>query len=278
MIVFKYCGGLGNQMYQYAMQIALEQKYTSQTFKIDTSHYRLFKEHNGFELDSYFNIEFSFATDDEIKSVYNGLVPSKWMGKLPFGIRDFIVHKLQWKYLGVRNKIYKKKSLLNINDENYPFMQDKLYTGNWYVNGMWQDYKHFNQCRDAVISKFTMNPKLSDVDVSYLQSLMDGEGIAVHVRGGDFLKASTQFNLCGVDYYKKGLEQLPELPLYVFTDDIEYAKSIFNDKVVRGFISHSSDQSVVDMYMLSKAKYLLLSNSTFAFWGAYLNKNAKAVV
>ena len=70
MIIVKFCGGLGNQMYQFAMLIALQKKYPKQEIKADISHYMLFEEHNGFELSSYFGIKLNYALYQEVKKVY----------------------------------------------------------------------------------------------------------------------------------------------------------------------------------------------------------------
>ena len=69
MILIRYRGGLGNQMFQYAFQLAVQQKYTDVSVLADLSHYTLNHEHNGFELQKYFGIELQTAKENEIRKI-----------------------------------------------------------------------------------------------------------------------------------------------------------------------------------------------------------------
>lgn len=278
MIIVKYCGGLGNQMFQFAMQIALKSKYPEQSVKADITHYNLFQEHNGFELNTYFGIEFDYASLREIKEVYCGMTPKRNYLFLPNKLRDFIVHKLQWKINKLSEKLHPIVAEKKITEQNIFEMQQKLVSNNWYVMGMWQDIKYFEDYQEQIIDAFHINAKLERDDKKIAGELKEGKAIAIHVRGGDFLKGNT-FNLCGMKYYENALKFLPSnLPLYIFTDDEMYCKKLFNGYLIKAIVTHGIDESIKDMYMMSKAKYLLISNSTFSFWSAFLNNDAEIIV
>ena len=278
MIIVKFCGGLGNQMYQFAMLIALQKKYPKQEIKADISHYMLFEEHNGFELSSYFGIKLNYALYLEVKKVYSGLVPNRSYLFLPWKVRDFIVHQFQWKYNSICAKLHPNVAKWTVTEHNWKENKELLSSGDWYINGMWQNTEYFQEYQKDIISAFNMNPKLSETDSEDVRILKSGEVIAVHVRGGDFLNGKT-FNLCGKKYYNKALSKFAEKkPLYIFTDDSAYAQELLCDYKIAGIVSHSIDESIKDMFMMSLAKNLVISNSTFSFWSAFLNMNADKII
>lgn len=278
MIIVRYCGGLGNQMYQYAMQVALEKRFPRQQFKADVFHYNLLKEHNGFELERYFGIQMAYASRKEIRRVYAGLVPGEWWRHLPWGVQDFVAHKLQPRHLRIMEYLKPKLAERTVKEESFYDSIDKMETGDWYLKGMWQNVALFEECQKEIAAAFHLAPELSAEEQGIVAELMDGQAIAVHVRGGDFLKG-TVFNLCGKEYYQSALDHFPkDVPLYVFTDDKSYAGTLFEEYAVKAYISHRTEESIKDMYMMSKAKYQIISNSTFSFWSGFLNVNASIVV
>lgn len=91
----------------------------------------------------------------------------------------------------------------------------------------------------------------------------------IHLRGTDFLNIDYYIN--DIDnYYKKSINRIKELDIdikfVVVTDDYNYAKKNFNNYDII-----SSDDYLIDFYLMNNSKYLILSNSTFSWWGAYLN-------
>lgn len=273
-------------MYQFAMKTALMLQFPNQTFKDDITHYKLFDEHNGFELDRYFDIEFDFAFKTEIKRVYNGYIPGRLVGFLPLKIRKKILYKYQHYYRRIKNMICpcKRKKIIEEADIQSRNIKD-LSEGDWYVSGMWQNLKWFDMYRDVILRTFRWKVQLDESEDNVCKYLESGAAIAVHVRGGDYINNSqNRYELCKQEYYDKALKCFEDKnpKIYVFTDDIEYAMSILNNiKNVRvaGFVSHDVSESVKDMYMLSKSKKLILANSTFSFWSGYLDeiKGAKII-
>lgn len=278
MIIVRYCGGLGNQMYQYAMQVALEKRFPQQQFKADIFHYNLLKEHNGFELEHYFGIQMEYASRREIKSVYAGLVPGEWWKMLPWSVQDFVAHKLQGRYLRMMEKLKPKLEARTVKEVNLSDRIDQMGAGDWYLKGMWQNVAFFEDCQKEIAAAFHLAPELSAEEQEIVAELASGQAVAVHVRGGDFLKGSV-FNLCGKEYYQRALAYFPEnIPLYVFTDDKSYASTLFEERDVKAYISHRIEESIKDMYLMSRARYQIISNSTFSFWSGFLNVDAAIVV
>ena len=98
MILIRYRGGLGNQMFQYAFQLAVQQKYTDVSVLADLSHYTLNHEHNGFELQKYFEIELQTARENEIRRFSPYYAPSSFVCKLPAAARNFLTEHYQYRY------------------------------------------------------------------------------------------------------------------------------------------------------------------------------------
>ena len=98
MILIRYRGGLRNQMFQYAFQLAVQQKYTDVSVLADLSHYTLNHEHNGFELQKYFEIELQTARENEIRRFSPYYAPSSFVCKLPAAARNFLTEHYQYRY------------------------------------------------------------------------------------------------------------------------------------------------------------------------------------
>lgn len=282
MIIIRICGGLGNQMFQYSMYLTLKQKYPNQTIKTETFHYFLENEHNGLELEKLFNITLNNATKKELRKIYNGIIPSKKYEKMSPKLKKFILNKFQYKYLSLLNHLKKKKAKsLILDSENNEYLEkiDNLEIGDWYLRGFWQRTEYYENIRPLLMKTFPLNCNLNSQEKKILKELKEGKYIAVHVRGGDFI--NPKYNLCHKEYYKDAISKFQniEKKLIIFTDDKNYAKTLLKEFNISIILSHGIEKSLIDMYMLSHAKNIIVSNSTFSFWGAYLSNisNQKVV-
>ena len=162
-----------------------------------------------------------------------------------------------------------------INDEKHNNYVEKIHdlgNGDWYLRGLWQRVDYFEKNRQDILNAFPLKCEISFEEKEIVTKLKNGQYIAVHVRGGDFM--NSKFNLCDANYYERAIKEINDenLPLVVFTDDEKYSKKLLEKFNIAYYISHDIDNSIVDMYMLSMAKKVIVSNSTFAFWGAYLSE------
>lgn len=280
MIIIKYNGGLGNQMFQYANQIALENRYKNQIIKADLSHYQLWNEHNGYELHKVFNIKLNLAHPKEIRPLTNSYIVSAKLQFLPDAVKHFLAYKYSYWYYRIGNVLKPHKQKTDVRDglyNEYNPQVEYLKEGSWYIHGVWLNTKYFSEYKEIISVSYSLKCELNQLDAIALEQLRTGKAIAVHVRGGDF--NNKYFDLCDKNYYRSALKNfLNNLPIYIFTDDIPFAKNKLAGMNIAGFISHGITESKKDMYMLSMSKYIILSNSTFAFWGAYLNTEKKIVV
>lgn len=283
MLIIKYYGGLGNQMYQYALHYVLSIKYPNETIKADISHYNLLDEHNGFELSKYFDNELQVATIGEIRSLYNGFVPKSWIKFVPYKIRYLVAHKYQYIYLKIRDIIFRKNNGKSIKGYGHNIYNDLLFhlnEGDWYINGLWQNINFFNDYRDELKNIFKLERPLESHDQKKLETIKLPNSVSIHVRGGDF--RNSQYDICDESYYRKAIEiikkDIKDPKFFFFTDDVDLVESIFSDIKNKIVISHPVNESILDMYMMSCSYNNIISNSTFSFWSAYLKKEDNGIV
>ena len=123
-------------------------------------------------------------------------------------------------------------------------------------------------------NKFVFKKEIQDDCSDIVDQYKDS--IAIHIRRNDFLK-NPNHPVQDNQYYIGGLGEFPtDIPVLVFTDDIEWAKQqdIFSDD---RFIISETDNAYYDLYIMSKCKYHVICNSTFSWWGAWLANSQNVV-
>jgi len=134
---------------------------------------------------------------------------------------------------------------------------------------------------DALIQEFLF-PALAEAhNLEYLDNMCGCNSVSVHIRKGDYMQ-SAMFNL-KPSYYAEAKniieERVPDVKYFIFTDDkeaIDEYINIFEDSVV--VEGNIMENAYKDMQLMSYCKHNIIANSTFSFWGAYLNGNPRKVV
>lgn len=133
------------------------------------------------------------------------------------------------------------------------------------INAFLQSDKYFSHVRNDILEDFSFKKEFEKPFDKY---------ISLHVRRGDYVHQPQYHPVCSLEYYSEALEIINEdLPLVVFSDDIEWCKQ--NIKA-----DYYSEESVAnrDLYLMTKAEHNIIANSTFSWWGAWLNKSNNKVV
>lgn len=130
------------------------------------------------------------------------------------------------------------------------------------LHGYFQSEKYFIDYKEDIKREFSLkNPKYPDK--------LDQEYIGLHVRRGDYLNYPDIHPTCSLEYYQKALEMLPSKPVKIFTDDPEWCRQSFT-----GDRFEVSDKHFIeDFELLTKCSYHIIANSSFSWWGAWLNDN-----
>lgn len=264
-------GGLGNQMFHYAFALSLKYRFPEEEIRIDISHmnYIFLKKfktanlHNGYELDSIFpNLSIQVASARQLLLV-------TWY------IPNFIISRLLRKLLPKRNTEYiQKKDLYFAFDKN-AYQLD----GNVYYEGYWESISFYEPIRDIIMSEFSF-PSPNQKNEILAREIKLSQSVGIHVRRGDYLEASEFKGLCGIDYYKRAIGKIiangKQYSFYIFSNDINWCIENLSPLLKNysvSFITHNVGiDSYWDMYLMTFCKNLIIANSTFSWWGAFLNK------
>lgn len=262
MIIVKVMAGLGNQMFQYALykNFIVQNKEA----KLDISFFDYFNAHNGYELDRIFNISPIYATIEE----------SNILGDTRLDVVSRILRKL-----GVTKKTHYTQDIV------YGFgFEEKLLDikENVYLQGYWQSEKYFYNAKDILRSEFSFKKKLDQKNQEISDLIKNTNSISLHVRRGDYVSSNNLGNVCSLKYYRNAMEYIKsevDNPFFfVFSDDIDWCKANLNrDNIFYVNINFGQD-SYKDMQLMSLCQHNIIANSSFSWWGAWLNINTNKIV
>lgn len=272
MIVIRISGGLGNQMYQYALMYSLKRKYTTTRILADIFDYEKIYAHTGFSIEKYFEIEVEKATRAEVNSV--AYVPVEMQYDMQNYYKLSHIDKFIYK-LKLRKRYEKKK--FNIEQKQFNDYHEYIYGLNadydWYISGYWQNYMYFQECLPELRGVFKFKRKLKGADLDLLNRIKSKNSVSVHVRRGDYV--NSVFDLCGQEYYLKAKEVIEskiEAPsYYFFTDDADFVRQMFSEWGKITIVEHSTENCDVDLYLMSECKNHIMANSSFSAWGTLLS-------
>ena len=265
MDVIIICNGLGNQMSQYAFYLQKNKVNKSTIFIFDR---KSKKDHNGYELYNVFGIKYHDTTSNKILYFVFRLLGMK-------------------KYPVISIPIIKMLNLIGFylitESKNYDFDSNLLRTKkgiNFYYGG-WHSEKYFRDVRDDLFYTFKFQMKNIGEDVLKIShKIRSCNSVSLHIRRGDFLneKNLNTFGLvCTKEYYQSAKNQMDLLiqnpHFFIFSNDIVWAKENFKAENITIVENNKESSSWKDMYLISLCKNNINSNSSFSWWGAYLNQN-----
>ncbi len=267
MIIVKLIGGLGNQMFQYALGKKLALKSQDELF-LDCSFFSEKGAHTPreFELD-VFNLSARIA-DQQRLELFHPQTKSRLQSLIG---RLFPV-----------NQSYKI-----VNERGHEFHPEVLeIVGDIHLIGYWQTELYFADVRDELLRDFHFATTLSEKNLELANEIRSSNSVSVHIRRGDYVSnesAKTFHGLCDIPYYKRGIEYLERsekaLAFFVFSDDIEWARENLEISAPTTFIDHNKGkQSYDDMRLMSMCKHHIIANSSFSWWGAWLNPSGSKKV
>lgn len=286
MIIIKYKGGLGNQMFQYAFQLAMQKKYPDQTIKADISHYKLQNEHNGFELERYFDLKLTYATEKEVRELTNLYIAPDWVLRLPAKVKQRVAGKYQFMLTALNQRLHKEKEQNYYRCRFHNSYEDVVFHLNtshdWYMDGLWQNLNYYTDCMQDIRQAFTFTDEalLPEADRELIKEMKRNPSVSIHVRRGDFV--NSKFDICGRSYYDNAMKRMNEVIedacYYFFTDDEEFVEKEFADISNKKIVKHDIEHSIIDMQLMSACKNHIISNSTFSYWAALLDSKEEKLV
>ncbi|WP_419737142.1 alpha-1,2-fucosyltransferase [Pseudomonas sp. COR18] len=264
MIISNIIGGLGNQMFQYAMARALSLELDAELL-LDVSSFDSYSLHQGFELGRVFKVKNSLARIEDVKSVLG------WQ-QIPLFKRALKRSQLSW---------LRKKSLAI-----EPFFQywegvDSL-PKNCYLSGYWQSERYFKKYSAVIRDDFSFDFKMSKENECFSEKIRQSNSVSIHVRRGDYVNNSV-YAACSLEYYRAAiahvLENSDRPVFFVFSDDIEWVRNNLEFESEHYYIDHNkAGESYNDMRLMSYCKHHVIANSSFSWWGAWLNPSSQKIV
>lgn len=268
LVVSQIIGGLGNQMFQYATGRAISLN-SDVPLVLDVSGYANYRLHNGFELFKVFNFAPSIATKKDIYSV------------------------LGWRSGKIFRKIMMRPSGIIFRD---PKMIVEPYSHYWpeitnvsrccYLAGYWQSEKYFKNVETTIRADFTFKNTPSQLNAELAEQIRQVDAVSLHVRRGDYakdLKANATHGLCSLDYYQSAVrwisDQIKQPHFFVFSDDIDWVTNNLRIDFPCHYVDHNQGvESYNDMNLMSMCRHNIIANSSFSWWGAWLNKSPEKIV
>jgi len=268
LIIVRLNGGLGNQLFQYAAGKALAIK-NNDVLKIDVTGYdqaanqkQIFR-----NLDiADFLISAPQASINEVLSLKYPLGPISKISKI------------------INQKLFSRYYV----DWHPELLQKK---GGIYLDGYFQTEKYFVEHKEAIFKEFTLQPGLAqEIQSNIAEIEAKKTSISLHIRRGDYAddpKTSKLHLVCDISYYERAisymLERFPGLHLFVFSDDPDWVREYVPISVPLTFVSTGKGdrnrfRPSQELVLMSKCQHHILSNSSFSWWGAYLNSSSGKVV
>ncbi len=270
MQVVNVIGGLGNQMFQCAFAIALSKINNNQEVKIDISHFNGYGLHNGFEISRVFpKYRIPIANKKELKKLTLYVPNYKW---------SRIVRRLLPKKITEYLQPYQESYVYKFT----PFeIKDDMY-----FEGYWMCPAYFDFCKKDIIDAYSFREFDSEENKKWSALLASKDSVTIHVRRGDYVGAESFKNICTLCYYRKAISEakvtIKDPVFFVFSNDQEWCKSNlkdeFGDSVVHYVSNNKGQESYRDMQLMSLARCNILANSSFSWWGAYLNQRSDHIV
>jgi hypothetical protein len=261
MIITRLLGGLGNQMFQYAAGRRLAH-VLSVELKLDVTWMDKFLG-RPYALGNL-NIEEKFASASEIATV----APTGRLG-----------HALA--------KRWPKKWPRYIQEKHFHFDPDilKLPDG-VYLKGFWQSEKYFLDIAETIRREFTVKHPLSEKAKEMSEPIASEQSVSLHIRRGDYVTSRTMkrhHGVCELDYYFRCVDYLKQLVknahFFIFSNDQQWARDNLKQLHPATFIDYNRpDKNYEDLWLMSQCKHNIITNSTFSWWGAWLNPGKDKIV
>jgi len=245
-------------MFQYAFYRANSKKIKN--LCCDTSYFLKTEMHNGFELERIFNLNIQKN---------NNIILEKIIGSKTF-------------FYKIIRKILKKMNFIFSTPEVY-YMKNILNKKYLLFIGYWQSEKYFLNIQDIIRQDFKFTNFENSKNIELKNTIEETNSISVHIRRGDYLGNPFLDGLASLEYYKKSidyiLKKVKNPKFIIFSDDIVWCKSnLVLDKDSIFVDWNIGRESFRDMQLMSLCRHNIIANSSFSWWGAWLNANPKKIV
>lgn len=255
-------------MFQYACGRALSLR-TGQSLRVATDQFNSYVLHNGFELGRVFHIEVPPATQAELKLL------------------------LGWQSAPALRRLFGRPAMHWATGANWSNEPHFYYWpgicdvgGPTYLHGYWQSERYFADAIERIREDFAFRMPWDEADRAVRKRMRAQPSASLHVRRGDYTSGKNQrvYAMCDLDYYRNAIrllrERVPGIRLFAFSDDPDWVDAQLNPEFgpIETVRHNSGQRSANDMRLMSQADHHIIANSSFSWWGAWLNPSAEKLV
>ena len=263
LITVRLRGGLGNQMFQYALGRSLSSELDTE-LRLDIRGLNTLL--GGVTSRSYELKNLNIKNPKKLITQSSGLMAYDMLSPL-----SRFINLSKMGYFRERSFAY---------DESIRTIKDGAY-----LDGHWQTEKYFIDIREKLKEDFHC-PIVDRENSEYKNKILASNSVGIHVRRGDYVtnaSANLHHGVCGLDYYKKSYDYISEkfsAPRYfIFSDDPEWVRAKFKFIKNKEIICHNKgEDSFWDMQLMKLCKHNIIANSTFSWWGAWLNDSKEKII
>lgn len=261
MIITRLNGGLGNQMFQYAAGRALALRHGVE-LGLDL---RVYEGPSQFDFAlNHFAIKAKILDRTE-------LPPSRKSNKIRY---------LIWRSGLIRPYFTDQKcdgfnqSFCNTRDDSY-------------LRGYWQSERFFMEVADTIAEDFHITTAPTPENAQMATRIQNADAVSLHIRRGDYISdpmANATHGTCSLEYYERALEHLTEngrkvTEAFIFSDDPTWAHENMRISLPRTIVDiNDSENQYEDLRLMSLCKHNIIANSSFSWWGAWLNRTPHKTV
>lgn len=266
MIIAEIVGGLGNQLFEYAHARALSIKL-NQELRFDLSFFERYHIPDVYRL-NFFNTNINIATSDEIDRIKRR-------------IRKPDLFRRIYKKVGGSPYINTKHHFDNNRIDSCEIDSLRI-IDDLYISGYFDSEKYFSNNIKIIKKEFTLKEPLNLENLDVMFQIIESNSVSIHIRRGDYV-GNPFFAEIPIDYYYKAVnyieDQSPDSIYYIFSDDLEWVRSNLhlNRKMV--FVKcNNAKTDYMELKLMAACKHNIIANSSFSWWGAWLNDNPSKIV
>ena len=270
LVVTRLIGGLGNQMFQYSAGRALALR-SGAALRFDISGFAEALAKRPYALDC-FSIHGSAASAAELSRFYP--ISGRRSPRV-----DRVMRRLRFHWPEGDWPIYREPHFKF--DPGVPLLRAPVY-----LDGYWQSERYFSDIAGVLRRDFTLLAPLSGENAAIAASIDSVNAVSLHVRRGDYVEDRTSnryHGVCSADYYERAVTYVSARTvaphLFVFSDDQAWARANLRFAVPTAFVdANTPDRGQVDMQLMARCRHHIIANSSFSWWGAWLNPSPDKIV
>ena len=270
MITVKIWAGLANKMFQYAFYLSLKDKGIDVQY--DSESYIANWDFENSHLDKIFKNIDKISFNKTLLDSQNYPIGQSNYDKF----RSYILRKFNIKICF--NNSYYLEPNLKYDPSVFGIRSDS------YLVGFWQSEKYFRQIKDDVLKAFEFPPFKDNKNIELLKTLNQTNSVAIHVRKGLDYKKSSVNETCDIEYYKRSINlinlKVNKPKYFIFSDNFDWCDKHLNflNADFVNWNDNSGSDNYIDMQLMSNCKHNIIANSSYSWWGAWLNNNPGKVV